>query len=198
LGTEEVLTMDYSVFRAALRAAAKVAITTSVVSCGGNVAAITAPRNDAGGSDVPDAARSVDPVSLADTRSSCNPPAAASLLPEALHADAGVSEEVFACCASELGTLLDAAAPPNVEAEAAAGDPEAVNCCAAVVFRLDTDYRSIGANTLTGDEALVGSVRWTCCAFADHPEGPTCTPWGPPMPPAMPDEILAPFEQEVA
>jgi hypothetical protein len=183
--------MDRSVFRAALRASAKVALGAAFAGCGGMVgstadhAAQEATASDAA---VADATR-VDV-----NAQTCDPPAPSSVLPEGLHADAaaGIGESTFACCVS----LLEAV-PPNDGGfefpDAAIGNPEVQACCATVIARLDYDMRQTiaqpdASTTEQQDEQTAAPVRWACCQVTPS-EGPTCTPWGPPMPPAMPGEV---------
>jgi hypothetical protein len=116
------------------------------------------------------------------------------VLPEGAHADAaaGIGASTFDCCVA----LLEAI-PPNdggfAFPDAAVGNPEVQACCATVIARLDYDLReTIGdpdASTASSqDEQKAAPVRWACCQVTPS-EGPTCTPWGPPMPPEMPGEV---------
>src|SRR5260370_27398882 len=224
--------MDYMVFRAALRASAKVALTATLASCAGIVQSTNrADTRDGGASPSPtgtapiaiaprpamvderaylaDAARpaTVDyAVSIADVPrpptvddatplpAACDPPPVASLLPEIKHLDARVSDETFECCVSLLAPELLLDAQPRVFTDAAAHDPNVLDCCAVAIYRVDRGYGDPDAGArdrgrladagLTSFNSLRG-----CCAALAYPlvEGPTCTPWGPPMPPAMPE-----------
>jgi len=184
--------MDRLVFRAALRASAKVALTATIASCGGVIqassggdASDTAPRTpaDGGGAVATDAPTDAP---------ACQPPPMASLLPRAQHPDAVVPDGTFACCIDVLEPLLRTDAAFATLSDAAASDPLVVDCCAAVVVRVDDDYADLDAGAR--DRAALADAglgpEWgplePCCAPIGIPEGPTCTPWGPPMPPAMP------------
>jgi hypothetical protein len=183
--------MNRLVFRAALRASAKVALGAAFAGCGGMVGS-TAERA------APEASASADAalvdVSARAEAGACNPPSPSSVLPEGLHADAAASidESTFACCVG----LLEAV-PPNdggfAFPDAAVGNPEVQACCATVIARLDYDMRETitqpdASTTEQQDERTAAPVRWACCQVTPS-EGPTCTPWGPPMPPEMPGEV---------
>jgi hypothetical protein len=182
--------MNQSVFRAALRASAKVALGAAVAGCGGMVGS-TAEHA------APEASATVDAAAAdaAQTQArTCEPPSPSSVLPEGLHADAaaGIGESTFACCVSMLEAV-----PPNdgglAFPDAAVGNPEVQACCATVIARLDYDMRATSdqpdaSATEQQDEQTATPVRWACCQVTPS-EGPTCTPWGPPMPPEMPGEV---------
>ena len=161
--------MNPSVFRAALRASAKVALGAAVAGCGGMVGS-TAEHA------APEASAAVDaatPDAAQAQARTCDPPS-------------------FDCCVSMLRAV-----PPNdggfAFPDAAVGNPEVQACCATVIARLDYDMReTIGdpdaSTTAQQDEQTAAPVRWACCQVTPS-EGPTCTPWGPPMPPEMPGEV---------
>lgn len=169
--------MNRLVFRAALRASAKVAFGAVVAACGGVVGSTAA---DAAFSDVPQA-----------DAEDCDPLSPSSVLPEGAHADAaaGITESTFDCCVALLSAV-----PPNdggfAFPEAAVADPEVQACCATVIARLDYEVRQgpDASAAAQKDERTATDVRWACCQVTPN-EGPTCTPWGPPMPPAMPGEV---------
>lgn len=189
--------MNHSVFRAALRASAKVALGAAVAGCGGVVG--SAAEHAAPEGSTPDAAAAADAtwvdVGAPDEAAACDPPMPSSVLPEGLHVDAaaGISEPTFGCCVSLLKAV-----PPNDGGfqfpDAAVDDPQVRDCCATVIARLDYEYGQTieqpdaSMATLRQDEQTAASVRWACCQVTPA-EGPTCTPWGPPMPPAMPGEV---------
>lgn len=190
--------MEARAFRAALRASAKVALGVAA-GCGGAISAASdgppgATVDASAGRDAADAAIAVDTgggVDVAVTNA-CNPPPVASLLPEQLDGGATISDTTFDCCASWLGTIGLSDSGIGFP-DAAAADPGVMACCAVVVVRLDDDWHAswgadpdAGRAALDRDQALAAPVQWTCCAETGHPEGPTCTPWGPPMPPEMP------------
>ncbi len=181
--------MNGNNFRAALRASARVALTTTLFSCGG-IAQMTTTA------DVqrPNPEPWVDGSPEGDDASStaaCVAPGT-ELLPESL--DASVSEGTFECCLRALEPALGGDASV-AEIDAADVDPAVRSCCEAVVVRLDQDYQTPPTydpvSPLARDNAILADagespVRWKCCALLSFPGGPTCTPWGPPMPPEMP------------
>lgn len=165
--------MNRLVFRAALRASAKVALGAAFAGCGGMVGSTA--QHAAPEASAPEAvsadATPVDVTSVdaaRDEGQTCDPPS-------------------FECCVS----LLEAV-PPNdggfAFPDAAVGNPEVQACCATVIARLDDDYHDASAATAMQDEQTAAPVRWACCQVTPT-EGPTCTPWGPPMPPEMPGEV---------
>jgi hypothetical protein len=202
--------MDRLVFRAALRVSAKVALGAAVAGCGGLVGS-TAERAapEAGAPEAAavspeaapeDAAAPVD-VALADgsqvKAGACDPSSPSSVLPEDTHADAaaGITESTFDCCLAVLEAV-----PPNEGGfefpDAAFGNPEVQACCATVIARLDHDYRDSWALVDAAQAILQGDMRAAepivnACCQVELPAayGPTCTPWGPPMPPQMPGEV---------
>jgi hypothetical protein len=196
--------MDSVVFRAALRASAKVALTASLSACGGAVQTTTS-------SETPDAfadtssgtvlGEGAAPSDAGRAANACAPPPVASLLPEQNHPDAAVADETFGCCVRMVAASFEqpeGGFQPMLT-DAAVHDPTVLGCCAAVVVRLDSDYSA----TLAAQEqdraeltdAGLGQGTYDpagCCEalssqLALYPSGPTCSPWGPPMPPAMPD-----------
>jgi len=186
--------MDKLVFRAALRASAKVALTATIASCGGAIQASSSGDSSDAATREP-VAEAGGETALADAPpdgQACEPPAAASLLPRAQHPGAVVPDGTFACCLDVLGPLLRTDAQIATLSDAAAGDPLVVDCCAAVVVRVDDDYSDFDAGARDRAELADAGLgpQWgplePCCAPLGYPEGPTCTPWGPPMPPVMP------------
>lgn len=177
--------MDRKIRRKALRHAAKVAFGSLFsigLGCGGSI--LDAQPEDAGNE--------------RDARSSAGDDASAAIHDAALHdvgvvsdaalacigatgLDAGdVSDEAFQCCVDDVKAALadDASDFPD----RITSDPAALNCCTAVIARIDTganqqDYATAG-----------GGVRTQCCSALGWPSigpGYACTPWGPPMPPSM-------------
>lgn len=191
--------MNRLVFRAALRASAKVALGAAVAACGGVVG--SAAEHASQEASVPEGAPAdatpvdVTPADAAQAEAAaCDPPSPSSVIPEGAHADAaaGITESTFDCCVARLEAV-----PPNdggfAFPEASVSDPEVQACCATVIARLDYELRqTIGdpdaAAVEQQDEQTAAPVRWACCQVTPN-EGPTCTPWGPPMPPAMPGEV---------
>ncbi len=96
---------------------------------------------------------------------------------EAPEGDASVDGAVFTCCVA----FLQPYTPTGFQmfGAAAASDPRVHDCCQAVVLHVDQDTQDYG--NLPDDE------RFACCNLLDTPIGPACTPWGPPVPPEMPE-----------
>jgi hypothetical protein len=190
-------------FRAALRASAKVAFGAALVGCGGMIgseAESSQPIDAAPGRS--DASRAVDAnlptddasVAAEDARpgvAACDPPPASSLLPEGLHVDASaeITEATFDCCVNRLEAVPVGEAGADFR-DAAAADPGLAACCAVVIARLDYEFTQTindpDASQAVAqlDQQTSAPVRWACCGVTPS-EGPTCTPWGPPMPPEM-------------
>jgi hypothetical protein len=235
--------MDSTVFRAALRASARVTLTAAIASCGGAIRS-TADRGADGSTSAnpaPDADDPLDPASLdaaldeptpldatalfdgmalaevkapsddatlpdaigptvtdADTAdaaplpTSCQPPLPASLLPAQAHADAGVADGVLSCCVVRLESIVFRdAGVSTVDGDSVVHDPETLGCCAVAINHLDRRlFQPRTDASPSTDPLLDAGITWwnlhTCCAAVGYPAGPTCAPWGPPMPPAMP------------
>jgi hypothetical protein len=165
--------MEASIRRLALRSATKVAL-GSLVGCGGVIATVQQP-------DEPDA--HVDASAHVDGKSNetlaCTGP---------VEVDAGdVTPETFACCLSDVQTVVGDASPwdPNgPDASLVASDPSADNCCRAILARLghEPDGGSFSSDYMA---AAQGEVLQWCCRATGDLSGAACTPWGPPTPPAM-------------
>jgi hypothetical protein len=166
----------------ALRAAAKAALSISAFSCGG--ATVTSPTEDAGKTS---AAMDLDSGTTSTTmREDAEAPptmrdagntvvATDDPCPGVPGGDAAVSENGFACCKSYLAPAAGAAfGSLGVDASA----PFAAACCSAVIRYVD-----VTDGAYTAAEALLPG----CCESQNPiPIGRACTPWGPPVPPAMP------------
>src|SRR5271169_6677726 len=151
--------MDPLVFRAALRATARVAFTAAIVGCGGTLASNEnrdpRERSDAGspsdeaatGADVatntdpdtgPGAEASAVPEAApppGDGAIACNAPPPSSLF-GADAASSSVSESLFECCMAELTPLI-ATDSGTDSLDAAAADPSVTACCGVVVFAIN-------------------------------------------------------------
>jgi hypothetical protein len=183
--------MDYSTRRAALRAAAKVALSASIIGCGsvvvedldhggaassgggsGPIATATSTSSASGsvsstgtGDIAPDAGPSDGGEELA-----CDTPP--------LGVDAGISDETLTCCIGFLGGYVpDGSDWPEFDAVAAA-DPSVKGCCNAMIQDV--------AKVAQQGSALAWNELNACCGVLGNPNGPACTPWGPPVPPEMP------------
>lgn len=164
----------------ALRAAAKVALAFSTASvfgaCGGQVA--EAAKAD------PDAKTDPDGGSAeAATDTAAVPDALVDATACTVTADAATPKEL-ACCAAKVKATFPADVVEPVDAggvgDAGSPDKELVACCGEIVRTYDS----------THDLGLTFQQARACCyalpgTWWEHP-GIACTPWGPPMPPAMP------------
>jgi hypothetical protein len=189
--------MDPTIFRAALRASAKVALTATLSSCGGTIHTTPqgGPPDATADAWLADAPAAVDAFVVADSPGpgTCNPPPVSSLLPEPNHPGIRIGDDLFDCCATTLGSALVADSGLLDPADAAASDPRVLGCCAVAAYRLNADvgpdagafYGDMG--TLMDAGVNVNSNFLDCCYALKDYQGPACTPWGPPMPPAMPD-----------
>ena len=188
----------------ALRAAAKVALSASILGCGGATIAdehaspkARSPELEAGAlpdaladalADAPastihhsaqaEASTGRDVLASVDARADVSMQADAvanAVCPGATEdPNATVSEGTFACCATYLDgqtsggfPQLDASAPPSKA------------CCAAVIAYVD--------HVDGGNEAVTSMPLFYWCRCNVLAPGPQsfCTPWGPPVPPAM-------------
>jgi hypothetical protein len=206
--------MNHFVFRAALRASAKVALGAAFAACGGVVGSTAAPSAaeaaapDAASVDATPNAVSVDatpnavsvdatPVDVSSPldapkqeAGACDAPSPSSVLPEGAHADAAaeIGQSTFDCCVAMLKVVLPdegGLAFPD----AAVGNPEVQACCATVIARLDYDKFQPDASTIDQQDQQAAQPVSSACCQVTFAVGPTCTPWGPPMPPAMPGEV---------
>jgi hypothetical protein len=186
--------MDPRIFRAALRVSAKVALTATITSCGGMIR--STPEGDASGD--PSATTDADGALRADASQpnavdvaappmACDPPPPATLLPggSGIFPDAGVSEALFDCCVG----LLAAEVPKAGLSFAgdAATDPEVLGCCGVAISKVESSYTDpAAAEHFQGALRDAGLDIYTCCFALNFHGGIACAPWGPPMPPAMP------------
>jgi hypothetical protein len=183
--------MHPSTRHVALRAAAKVTLSAAILGCGGATEAVTVDASDGDATPVrvtthQDAAAARDALAALDAQATPDAPDAPALACPGAVADptATVAASTFACCTSFLeGSLLTAdsgvlAVDPSL--------PTTLPCCAAAVAYVD------GAPSAFG--SVAGPVLASCChelatVDAGPPVGPACTPWGPPVPPAMPGAL---------
>jgi hypothetical protein len=144
-----------------------------------------------------DAATAADTVAVTDAapHPACDPPPVQSLIPPAMHPGVTISDATFDCCLALIASQLPSDAALPMLGDAAAHDPNVVGCCAAALYRYESDDANPDASARDqGDFAEAGlgtGSLWDflqpCCEPLGSPLGPTCTPWGPPMPPAMPE-----------
>ncbi len=162
-----------------MKNAAKVAFGTFVVGCGGSIVVGQDP-DAAGDANKPknDAATVVDAVvPEQDAALACT---------AATDIDASVSTETFECCVAEVQSATGDASPwsdPNgPDASLVQDNPAALNCCDAIIARIDNEPD--GGSVSDDYSAASDTLSW-CCMALKGPMGSACTPWGPPAPPAM-------------
>jgi hypothetical protein len=150
----------------ALRAAAKVTLSASLFACGGATA-----QGDAGtGMSHPegdDDAR----VATDDAPSGARESGSAAL---SCTVTDPVSQDTFSCCTGLLGGELGDGGFAFSDAVAASASTH--ECCSAVI-----SY--VNANDQAFEEGY--RVARPCCDVVPDSGGAACTPWGPPVPPAM-------------
>ena len=140
----------------ALRAAAKVALSASILGCGGGTTAEPPPTQ--GPEEAGATAQQVCPGASVDR-------------------DASVSAETFACCDSYLSSQrIDGSSFPRFDTTA----PASKACCTALIGYLNHD--DSGAATA---QVSQGVVVQCCRSEIPFPGLPACDAWGPPVPPAM-------------
>ena len=148
--------MRSSTRHAALRAAARLALPFTLAGCGATVSA-ERPRDAA----LPDA------PNAADVSPDVSPDAATSRCDEADPLRGAEAEA--ACC--------EAVVEASLRADAGVSSPRAMACCAVLAAWYDRpEQRTPG---WTRDDA-----RYVCCSALGWQGSLTCTPWGPPVPPA--------------
>lgn len=171
--------MTDAAFRAALRAAAKVALALPLAGCGKDEAPpLAAPlacglapswvdaapreteahdaKDDAAG-DAADAATDADPAAAA----------------------------AFGCCAKVLeGALPDASFATYFD-ETRGRDPSVAACCRFAIDHLEGEHEpDPSTNGADRGELAKRGAHFACCAMLGFPEGAACSSWGPPAPPS--------------
>ena len=170
--------MNLTIRRLALRNAAKVALGTWVMGCGGTIAIGQEP--DAGG----DANKTKKDAAL-DAVVPEQDAALACISKTDVDAS-DVTSDTFQCCVATVSNAVGDASPwgdPNgPDASLVDDNPAAANCCAAIIARIDHEP---DGGSVSNDYMAAGSALQWCCIALGEPAGAACTPWGPPTPPAM-------------
>jgi hypothetical protein len=173
--------VDDEIRRRALRSAAKVAF--GIALCSG--AALAGCGGKSIGDD--DGAEGEQPPE-ARSGLACAP-ALGPVDPNDLDANASWDASVYACCTDYIAGRISAEPSPESHAAGLAADPSGVNCCRYV----NASYHSLRGTF--GAEAFPYEANLACCDAGVLPEdeavGPFCTPWGPPVPPALDAELEA-------
>jgi hypothetical protein len=98
------------------------------------------------------------------------------------NADGGLLDSEVQCCLD----LTTAHAPTDGDAAAFRADPNLIGCCQG----LDQSFSLIAIEYEdAGGRAWPDEACQTCAEAIGHPGA--CTPWGPPVPPAMPNELVS-------
>lgn len=187
--------LDAQVRSAALRAAAKVAFSMMAVACGGVIESSEAPDASSGavpsdpGGTTPGAPNTNGHVSPPRRDTPASTPLPRLTLPAMaqtcdITGPEPVNEANELCCEDVIATEIS----PDGLIIASELSSDAIACCKVVVPFYDE--ASTTGTTLSEGHALTWSQRYGCCSALDPmPIGPTCTPWGPPLPPTMRDEV---------
>jgi hypothetical protein len=164
--------MDANTKQRALRAAARLAMGVSFAGCGG-IADVVPPPTDASGVDT----KADSTTAQGDAQP---PPPDSSYVDvgscdlNAKDADGGLTTAAVTCCLQ-----LTEASSSGIDAGEFVTDPSLSGCCQALY--------DMGNNNLV--TYVYGPDKWpqaTCQACADAiNHSIACTPWGPPVPPAM-------------
>ncbi|MCC6521757.1 MAG: hypothetical protein IT373_03775, partial [Polyangiaceae bacterium] len=109
----------------------------------------------------------------------------------------GTPGEEVGCCSE----LAHEAFPEGVVPDPASVAPEVKACCGVLAAHYDALLASVGGSGGAVADPwnwnADGDVKWSCCASIEW-ASTTCTPWGPPVPPAMPPGRLRLARLEVA
>ncbi len=160
--------MDAIVRRRALLAAAKVALSLTVLGCSSGSEDSTAEDDTSA-----EALRHKDAGCSAHHTPACD-------VPE-IGADASVSKSGIACCKSLIQSeMVDAGFGMGQLPASAKKDPDVLSCCSAVKAQGIGQFQSLYETAMA------------CCQLTGDFSNPACTPWGPPMPPAMREGFALP------
>lgn len=156
--------MDAIVRRRALLAAAKVALSLTVLGCSSSAEDPTASEDDTAA----EALHRHKDAGCHHHQAACD---------TTVTADAGVSADGLACCRTLVTSeMADAGFGMSQLPASAKKDPDITACCKAISA---SGWGSGGAAMSAYETARA------CCELTGDWSNPACTPWGPPMPPAM-------------
>ena len=174
--------MNDATFRRALKTTAKIALSLTVFACGGTVD--VADQSSASTDDPPEPERPVydeeeeePPVQVYRPEEEEEETLACEAAPVGEEV-AILDTEQLDCCVALLEPAWPGEGPEAWQEWETTMKDEAVGaCCNIVVAHANESFQ------------LVESLGWQnvqmCCQAAGSPFGPACTPWGPPVPPAM-------------
>jgi hypothetical protein len=197
--------MDANVLRAAVSAAIRVTVSTTLIGCGANVTSETITPNSGGtaagvgGTPVAQVPEST-PSSMASTGGgvAVSGGAAPELGGAASgdggaaiggEASAGAPSEVCGAVAQACLTVLQSVAP------GAALDEAQLACCPTVLQEIrDLTTARAECRWMIQSAFLSSPAHRQCCEAQDAWNESACTPWGPPVPPELPARFLEAWE----
>jgi hypothetical protein len=190
--------MDRSdVVRCALQGAAKVAFSAALVACGGVTIEETPSltTGGAGGQTAATSGASTTTSQASNTSSPASTSASASTASSggagggdgSCHVESGppFADTTITCC----NDLVEATFPADMPTTTppAPASPELVACCGVALEARDHP-------AVNGPTPVPWESGYECCAIPGvqkpKPFSSTCSPWGPPSPPAMPDDLV--------
>jgi hypothetical protein len=171
--------------RAALRAAAKLACFSTALGCGGLVDSSKVSTGGGGGDQTPTGTASNDDGSgRADATVGDAIDAAAPALDAMALTTCRQDPLQLACCEAELFAEWPDGSTWTWKADASV--PAGTRACCTVLQNYYDGQRADG-NPAAYDWGSDRNLRGPCCGgVLGWQSGGTCTPWGPPVPPAMP------------
>jgi hypothetical protein len=215
--------MDAKVLRAAVSAAIRVTVSTSLIGCGGSVSGESAGAANDGGKPaaMPSKAQGANaggnagagwgwspkpsdgatpPTSGGTASGSSNSGGITSTTPEGGN-DVGGNATAGTAGAAEGGDGPGAPTDPcsamtacmdRLDADALLATPGTIPCCQMVIDGLMElrDQISIECWVDLNGRFLMSKAHQTCCTALSEWEQPACTPWGPPVPPELPESAL--------
>lgn len=201
--------MDAKVLRAAVSAAIRVTVSTTLIGCGGSVA--TEEDRPSSSPAVKDAPVSAGQPTVTETEPASAPvtsggSASATEMPIAGTASHGGSDVGgMSTTAGAGGEEASAGAPAEVcraaaqacltQLEQATPEPPSAAdqaCCDTVIATLEEMWQAMPRDACfeSIDARFRGAVRTECCADKSTWVYRACTPWGPPVPPELSPEAL--------
>ncbi len=169
--------MDQEVRRAALRAAAKIALFTTAATafgCSSNVEPLENLDDPSVSGDEGSTDNSSDEMRKRKKRDAGKADAS----PTGNCSDTSANQ--FECCKAQLKATF----PPDSGTQLPKPSDETKACCHVLASHYDQAARANNTNAWTwGDDSR---VKWQCCSAIGWQGSATCTPWGPPVPPSMP------------
>jgi hypothetical protein len=169
--------MDLLVRRRALLAAAKVALSLSIVACSAAVED-PSPQDDAT-NDYLSKKKDAGGTATHDCGSTAAPTTTCGIPKAGVDASAPVGSETLTCCTNFVASAQADAGEGWMQLPAGSNkDPNIVACCGAIVAN------GAGASEDGGTATAPWELVQSCCQVTGF-KSVACTPWGPPAPPAM-------------